>query len=354
MPSLSVTSALEQIFRSTLSIEPPPPGTDLIATGLLDSLSVVTLLVEMEKHFGVTVRMEEIDLDNLRTLDRLVALVESAQNGHDEPPPAPTSPLDGLPVIPLRDGSGPPLFIVHMIGGGVAMLRRLALALDTERPIFGLQARGLQSSEQPRRTVEEMAEAYCDAIEVVQPGGPYALCGYSFGGLVAFEMACQLARRGREVAFLALIDPEAHPEALPRAALWRFRVAMPFRVLRHILARPRERIPEYARMAARRIVPAAKRAAPIHEQPIASQYVRVAGAATRAAQLYRPGFYDGGAELFVAQERRLSACDPQDVWSYRVRGGLAINQVPGRHADLFARENIGPLATSVTAALRRT
>ena len=76
---MTVAAQLDQIFRETLSIEPPPPDTDLIATGLLDSLSVVALLVELEQHFGVTVRLEEIDLESLRTLDRLVGLIEDAR-----------------------------------------------------------------------------------------------------------------------------------------------------------------------------------------------------------------------------------------------------------------------------------
>lgn len=159
---------------------------DLIATGLLDSLSVVALLVELEHRLGVVVRMEEIDLNSLRTLDSLRALV-------------------------------------HMIGGGVAMLRGLAAALEASRPVAELRAQGLEPSEEPLETAEAMASSYVTAIRSAQPVGPYALCGYSFGGLIAFEMACQLSAAGEAIDFLVLIDPQAHPRNLPRALPFRIR-----------------------------------------------------------------------------------------------------------------------------------
>ena len=47
---------------------------------------------------------------------------------------------------------------------------------------------------------------YIEALQTVQPQGPYQLGSHSFGGLVAFEMAQQLQKQGHEVALLAILD----------------------------------------------------------------------------------------------------------------------------------------------------
>lgn len=347
---MTVLEQLEEIFREALSIEPPPPSTDLIATGLLDSLSVVTLLVELEQHFGVMVRLENIDLESLRTLDRLAALVNGARWPADGVPSAAIKAV--TPAVLLREGIGArPLFMVHTVEGSVAMLRPLALALETARPIYGLQARGLDPSEEPRRSVEEMAAAYIAVIRSVQPEGPYALCGYSFGGLVAFEMACRLAAGGEQLDFLALVDPEAHPASLGPVGRWCFRFRRPLRHGRYLLADPRRRMPLYARRAAVRLFPRLPIDPPGPEQPTTAQYQRVKRASDQAARAYRPGLYEGDATLFLARTRAPGACSPKDVWSYRVRGELATEHVPGRHAYLLARENLGPLSRCISSAL---
>ena len=341
---------IEQIFREALSIEPPPSDTDLIAAGLLDSLSVVTLLVELEDRFGVTVRLEDIDLDSLRTLKRLANLVERA-SAQSRDIPAEASGSDDSPLVLLREGiSERPLYIVHTVEGGMAMLRPLAMGLDTSRAIYGLQARGLDPSEEPRRSVEEMAEAYTAAIRSFQPEGPFAVCGYSFGGLVAFEIACRLAAAGERLDLLALVDPEAHPAALAPLARWRFWLVRPFRHIRYLAADPRGRIPLYAKRTALHAFPKLPIELPPSGQPVAAQYQRVKQAADAAARVYRPKPYDGSATLFLARTRAPGACSPRDVWSEKVRGLLTVTRVPGRHHQLLARDNIGPL----TEALSRT
>ena len=73
----TVSLGIERIFRETLCIEPPPPDVDMIATGLLDSMAIVTLIVELEHEFGITVPPDELDLDRLRTVERLTELVQN-------------------------------------------------------------------------------------------------------------------------------------------------------------------------------------------------------------------------------------------------------------------------------------
>lgn len=78
---------------------------------------------------------------------------------------------------------------------------------------------GLDGKEAPLTQIEDMATDYIKALRIVQPHGPYMLGGWSFGGVVAFEMAQQLQKLGNKVALLALIDIGAPIEGSKRAQL---------------------------------------------------------------------------------------------------------------------------------------
>jgi acyl transferase domain-containing protein/thioesterase domain-containing protein/acyl carrier protein len=104
------------------------------------------------------------------------------------------------------DAQKPPFFIVAGMFGNVLNLRHLALMLGRDRPVYGLQARGLIGDEEPHRTMGAAAADYIAELRAVQPHGPYLLGGYSGGGLIAYEMAQQLKAAGEEVAVLAMID----------------------------------------------------------------------------------------------------------------------------------------------------
>jgi thioesterase domain-containing protein len=98
-----------------------------------------------------------------------------------------------------------PLFCIHPIGGNVLEYYDLANYLDPARPIYGLQSQGLDG-QQALTSVEDMANHYIKEIRTIQPNGPYSIAGYSFGGLIAFEMAQQLVANGEEMELLALLD----------------------------------------------------------------------------------------------------------------------------------------------------
>lgn len=120
-------------------------------------------------------------------------------------------------------GPNPPFFLVAGMFGNVLNLRHLASLVGTDRPFFGLQARGLYGDEKPHETFEEMATAYIEEIRQVQPVGPYCIGGFSGGGITAFEMAHQLRAAGEEVQTLVLLD-SILPTEPPITALDRVRV----------------------------------------------------------------------------------------------------------------------------------
>ncbi|WAK04165.1 amino acid adenylation domain-containing protein [Methylobacter sp. YRD-M1] len=118
------------------------------------------------------------------------------------------------PLVALQSGSFAmaPLFCVPGAGGSVSAFTDLTLALGASRPVYGLQPRGLDGEIVPHASVPAAAKAYLRAIQSLYPEGPLHLIGHSFGGWVVFEMALQLAKSGRHVASLTLVDTEAPHE----------------------------------------------------------------------------------------------------------------------------------------------
>ena len=123
----------------------------------------------------------------------------------------------GLSVLlPLRTtGSRPPLFCVHPAGGLAWSYARLVGMIDSDQPIYGIQARGITRPDLAPSSTAEMAADYVAQIRSVQPAGPYHLLGWSWGGRIAHEVAVRLRRLGQMVALLAIMDarPEAPEEA---------------------------------------------------------------------------------------------------------------------------------------------
>ncbi|GAA4131449.1 beta-ketoacyl synthase N-terminal-like domain-containing protein [Aminobacter aganoensis] len=120
-----------------------------------------------------------------------------------------------------RASGATPFFLCAGMFGNVLNLRQLAMQLGTDRPVYGLQARGLYGDQEPHDNFVEMARDNLREVRAIQPHGPYLLGGFSGGGLVAYEMALQLRDEGEEVAQLILLDTPL-PTQPPLSVLDRF------------------------------------------------------------------------------------------------------------------------------------
>jgi len=158
-------------------------GNSLDAARVIDAIGV---------EFGVQLPLNV--LTELPTVERLATLLR----GHAER-------LSG-PHVAIQDGDGtrPPLFLVHPDDGQVGLYCRLAYALGEEFAVSGIQAAGLYSDAEPRRTVAAMADAYAEVVRAVCPAGPYLLGGCAIGAAIAYEMAVRLD----DVRLLTVIDIE--------------------------------------------------------------------------------------------------------------------------------------------------
>jgi thioesterase domain-containing protein/acyl carrier protein len=116
-----------------------------------------------------------------------------------------TAGQDVVPVQTLQDGSGVPLFCIHAVTGVSWPYQVLGNYLDC--PIIGIQQIERDEDAMPE-SIRDMAESYADRIQEAHPAGPYHLIGWSFGGVVAHEVAIELQRRGCVVARLILLDAQ--------------------------------------------------------------------------------------------------------------------------------------------------
>ncbi|PYH43019.1 non-ribosomal peptide synthetase [Aspergillus saccharolyticus JOP 1030-1] len=91
----------------------------------------------------------------------------------------------------------------------------------TDRPIYALRAAGFNDGEAMATSLAGMVQRYHAAIKLHQPQGPYALAGYSYGGMVAFELAKQLEREGDEVKFLGSFNLPPHIKNRMRQVDWK-------------------------------------------------------------------------------------------------------------------------------------
>jgi thioesterase domain-containing protein/acyl carrier protein len=110
-------------------------------------------------------------------------------------------------LVTIQHGSSrPPLFCVHGQSGSLLMYRGLAQHLGADQLVYGVQPPELENKRPLFASIEDMASAYVREVELIQGDGPYFLTGYCMGGTIAFEMAQQLHRRGRNVGLVALLD----------------------------------------------------------------------------------------------------------------------------------------------------
>ncbi|SAL03914.1 acetoacetate--CoA ligase [Caballeronia ptereochthonis] len=262
-------------------------------------------------------------------------------------------------LVQMRAGSGRPLFMVHSITGSVMECLTLAGMLQNERPVYGLQALGLDGDEAPQHSVEEMAKGYVLRMREVQPSGPYALVGYSFGGLIAFEIAQQLVAAGEKIEMLCLLDTYVHEHCLPFPQWTRFQagvIAERLREFRALDARARfgymrgkaSAIADRVRM---RMGQQAHKAAP-DAQGLPPVLLRVRESMRVAMTTYRPHRYVGGPIVYVRatildQERG----DPLPVWQRVAKHGLRIIRIDGKHTDLVVEPHLATVAQTLTKAL---
>ena len=309
------------------------------------SMLAVQVMAEIERQSGRRVPLAALFQD--ATVEHLARVLRQPEVASPE-----------MSLVPLATtGSARPLFCIHPAGGTVFCYRALADELGGTRPVFGLQAVGVDGLRAPHHRAEDMAAHYLQAIRTVQAHGPYLLAGWSLGGNLAYEMARQLAEQDEPIGLLALLDAAALPadrqpdesDFLPM--LMEFFPEEENLPLDEIQAMSMEEQLAYfvKRAGQAQIVGAADVAAAHH-------VFEVFKTSMKAILDYRQKPYPGKVTLFAAEHREAwfgGAGDPQLGWARWARGGVEVHAIPGGHIQMVHPPNVHVLADKLRACLAR-
>ncbi|GAB3320541.1 hypothetical protein GCM10027451_41290 [Geodermatophilus aquaeductus] len=243
----------------------------------------------------------------------------------------------------LREGAPgvPPLVLVHGPQGDVDLYRSMVAALDTDAPVHGLTAHLGTADGVGEASIAELARRHAERLEELQPTGPVRLAGYSFGGLVALEMARLLSARGREVRFVGLLDLLPPTGQLSRNAQRLYHLAA--LAARLVPGMAGDTVADFLRAGPlRRLLPAPGPSTPDEE---------VLRRSEEAFNRHVWGPYAGPVSYFRAR-RRIPVIMNQLYALRRVVPDLTVVDVPGAHHDLLAAEHAAELAARVSEALR--
>jgi len=176
----------------------------------IDTIDVLSNFFEMGGHSLIAVRvMNKVEQKTGKRLP-LSALFEHSTIEKFAKLLNSDSKINSSYLVPVKpEGSKPPLFIIHGAGLNVLNFIHIVSHFDEDQPVYGIQGIGPNGYDNWFESIEEMAACYIESIIKINPKGPYALAGFSFGGVVAFEMARQLKEQDKIVSIVALLDTYA-------------------------------------------------------------------------------------------------------------------------------------------------
>lgn len=349
-PPGTTEQRLAGIWRTLLDRDEIGPDDDFFDLGG-DSLLAAQLTLEIEEQFQC--RLPATALIDAPTFGALARLLERPFTAIEQPL-----------LVPLQapgTNAAPVVFLVHGLGGGVLDYLPLARALGPAHACVGVQALGMNQAAPPDERIEEMATRYVQAITDLQPNGPYQLGGYCFGGVVAYEMARQLAAAGAHVALVAILEGYAPQNDQQENRLWRewrfainFLRALPYWLRDYLqLGRigMRERNRRLARVVRKRLLrmigfevelDARDMFDELPSRP--AQLQRLLETNLAAARRYAPTPYDGRVVLFRTAHRVLQAPERDMGWGRLTRQPVAVEMVAGSHGTMLEEPHVQVLA----------
>ena len=332
---------LARLWEELLGVERVGVRDDFFALGG-HSLLALRLVTRIAAELGV--RISAAAVFRQRTVEELAQALRLG--------------LPWSPLVPLQSGgSRPPLFCVHPQGGLAIGYAALARELGADQPFYGLQAIGMEKGQEPLGSIPAMAAMYVEAIRQMLPDGPYLLCGYSYGGRVAYEMAQLLCRQGARVSLLALLDSaspaldEATADEVDDATLLcnllPTDLGMSAEDLRRLDAE--ERLDTLVAIAHQRgLVP------PDFDAEGLRRFLRVYKSNIVAGCSYRLAPYPGRITLLQSEERAaLAEQDPEKGWCKLALNGCELHIVPGTHMTLMQPPAVTTLAERLRECLSK-
>jgi thioesterase domain-containing protein len=237
-------------------------------------------------------------------------------------------------IIPnQRRGSRPPLFCIEVIGADFFKF------VGADQPVYSLRF-GVGA---PHGTVlrlpmiEDLAAHYIQQLQMVQPKGPYFLVGYSYGGLVAYEIALQLTARGEVVEFVTMVDTAYTPTWNPRRQTPADRLTSSklFEKLKYKL-RTRFTI-QHSRFRLQKLIHGST-----YYRPDSFDLETI----HTLMRAYKPRPYSGKVFFFRATES-------SEGWKRLVGKGFEVEEISTDHAGLMRGEDVASIVHKIRTAMDR-
>lgn len=278
-------------------------------------------------------------------------------------------------LIPIQTkGTKLPFFYIHAVYGTLFHSRELLGNLDSDQPVYGLQARGLDGKQAPLHRIEDMAAQYIKEIRTIQAQGPYFIGGWCVGGTIAFEMARQLQAQGEKVELLALFDcypPQAKSSINLKPSYFnkfnkrfqRLLIAWQDVFQRNsnqvLSLKPRQQLIYFLDRVNHRFNILFKEI--IYKShlslrlplPVYLLDLAVRDANTQAQRAYTRKDYKGQVTLFWAMERPAAEDDQIEMWKELAVGGIEIYQIPGSHDSIMSSPHVLALSEKLNHCLNR-
>jgi thioesterase domain-containing protein len=319
----------------------------------------VRLFSRIEKTFGK--KLPLATLFQTPSIDRLAQVLDDAIELDSHP---------SFVQLGNNHGSKVPIFFLHSMGGEVFFGRGLTSHLGPDRPIYGFKPILGIGGMPLAGSFESIADQYAKLLLEFQPQGPYCLFGYSFGGLLAYEVARNLITSGYEVPLLAIIDTGPRRK---NASFFQWVKNMP-NLLKNVsnwvnydllVTNPEDfgsRLLRKGRTVKRRVSgffqangslePGRMLEEIFDMESLPQEYHVIMKEYFRALQNYEPKPYPGSVTLFRALAQPLIRIhDPDLGWSRLAMGGVKVITIPGNHITMFKEPYVHSLGKELAVAL---
>lgn len=276
-PETNIQWIISRIWRDELSLSTIGIDDNFLALGG-DSLKAACILARLERLSG-----KKLPLEVMQTTPTIRLLAERHELDQWQHPITTLMPIK-------KSGDKPPLFCIHGVGGHIFHFFSLGPHMPPDRPLYGLR----KNAAIPE-SIERMAERYIHEIRAVQPTGPYFIAGYSFGGIIAFEMAQRLSIVGNSPSLTILIDSD--PPVTP------FDLRRIKNVIKKKIKYELKKIP-FVRNIIRRLIPLLTSRRPHANAAWRKPHEEIIKANRRAYAQYRARPYSGKVVMLCSEARK--------------------------------------------------
>ena len=215
--------------------------------------------------------------------------------------------IDQCILVPIQTkGKKNPIFCVHAIEGLIFSYRILSHYLSDNHPVYAFQAEGIAIKQNKQKSINQIACQYNELIKQMYSKGPLAIIGLSFGGVVSFEMACQLQNQGYHVQLIMIDSPKPGTDISLDDV---FKTELFNTIADHIIDK--------------------------------NQLMRVIDLHLAALKAYKPStYYEGKIVYLNSIEDKTNKCDIHTYWQQMSSDGIEIIDIPGDHANALRLPNV--------------